>query len=397
MEKRRTHILVECPEKIASVKVGVLDALHPLEETAAIVRFRETRNIRPEDICWADMLVCVRGCEEMTLWIVREAKRHGRFVVYFLDDDLLHLPEDTQAYAFFHDGGNAEYLREILALSDALWGVNPLICEEYLPLCGKPRWICSRVPAHIAARAEKPEDGTVHVLYAGSEDHSALVRELILPAVHLVREKRPDIVFTFVGADPGVRGEKGVRHVPFFSDYAAYRRFVEDGHFVLALAPVRLSRFYQCKYYNKFVEYTSIGAVGLYSDGPLYRQIVTDGENGFLCENTPEAWANAILCAAEDPQRLADILHRSEAVLRGQFDEKTVAEELTAQLPELLTYYAPQLPRGFFRLPNARLVFYRGRAAFLFRTYGVLAIPIMLWKAVKKVCHFVFGRRDSSV
>ena len=194
-----------------------------------------------------------------------------------------------------------------------------------------------------------------------------------------------------------MRGEKGVRHVPFFSDYAAYRRFVEDGHFVLALAPVRLSRFYQCKYYNKFVEYTSIGAVGIYSDGPLYRQIVTDGENGFLCENTPEAWANAILCAAEDPQRLADILHRSEAVLRGQFDEKTVAEELTAQLPELLTYYAPQLPRHFFRLPNARLVFYRGRAAFLFRTYGVLAIPIMLWKAIKKVCHFVFGRRDSSV
>ena len=57
MEKRRTHILVECPEKIASVKVGVLDALHPLEETAAIVRFCETRNIRPEDICWADVLV----------------------------------------------------------------------------------------------------------------------------------------------------------------------------------------------------------------------------------------------------------------------------------------------------------------------------------------------------
>ena len=93
----------------------------------------------------------------------------------------------------------------------------------------------------------------------------------------------------------------------------------------------------------------------------------------------------------------ADILHRSETVLCNRFDEKTVAEELTAQLPELFTYYAPQVPRGFFRLPNARLVFYRGRVAFLFRTYGVLAVPMILWKAVKKVCHFVFGRRDFSV
>ena len=89
MLERLTHVLVECPDLIASVQVGVLNVLAPLEGTICEVRFRETRRIRRKDIQWCDILICVRGCEVSTAMIISEAKRHGRLVFYFLDDDLL--------------------------------------------------------------------------------------------------------------------------------------------------------------------------------------------------------------------------------------------------------------------------------------------------------------------
>ena len=62
MADRLTHILVECPALIASVQVGVLNALAPLEGRICEVRFRETRRLKRKDIQWCDIFVCVRVC-----------------------------------------------------------------------------------------------------------------------------------------------------------------------------------------------------------------------------------------------------------------------------------------------------------------------------------------------
>ena len=168
--ERATHILVECPELIASVRVGVLDALAPLEGSVCEVRFRETRRIERQDIQWCDILVCVRGSETLTQQVVSETKRHGRLVFYFLDDDLLHLPEDSLSRAYFDDGDHQKALRDILGQSDGLWGVNEEIRTLYLPLCGTQRWICSRVPARVRPRRAGAGEGAVCRVH-GSPEH----------------------------------------------------------------------------------------------------------------------------------------------------------------------------------------------------------------------------------
>lgn len=392
-DERKTHVLIECPELIASVKVGVLDVLLPLESGMVQPRFRRTREIRACDLQWADILVTVRGCEQMTLEIVKEAKRLGRFVVYFLDDDLLHLPEDTQAFQYFHDGNNQFYLMEILNRCDALWGVNVLIRDGYLSYCGSPRWICGRVPvSEVPVRQEVGNSKTVRVLYAGSVDHTNVVRQFVVPAMEQVLEQHGNVSFTFIGVNPGVRQNEHVRYIPYFQDYAAYREYVENGHFQIGLAPVRTSRFYQCKYYNKFIEYTSIGAVGIYTDCPLYRQVVINGENGVLCENTPEKWAAAIIRLVEAQELRQSCYEQAAMLLRERFKEDTVAEQVAEQLPELESFRAPKLERWQIRLPNARLTFYMGRLRFLFRSYGLLAVPLIAWKAVKKAVRWLLGR-----
>lgn len=395
MEKRPTHILVECPELIASVRVGVLNAISPLEEKQICQsRFRETRNIKKEDLAWCDILICVRGSEEMTFRIVREAKRLGRVVFYFLDDDLLGLPTESLAYDYFQYGDHQRALRLTLALCDGLWGANTLIRDAYLPLCGIKRWICTRMPIRIEVKKDRPQRKKIRVLYAGSVDHQNIVRGILTRAIELVLEKCGDRVdFTFVGPKLDMKEHQQVHFQPFFEDYDEYRKYVTEGDFQIGLAPTKLDKFYQCKYYNKFVEYTSIGAVGVYTDCPLYQQVVSTGENGLLCENTPEAWAEAIIRLSEEKELRRQCYEKAAMLIDSEFRPEQVGNSLLAQVPEFRDYRALCVSRNQVRLASPMVYFYLSRTRYLFRQYHLLAIPVIIWKAVKKITLWIFRRK----
>lgn len=400
MNDRRTHILVECPERIASAQVGVIAPLLPEDGKLYDVQFVCTREIKKKHLVWADIFVTVRGCEPLTLHIVREAKKLNRFIVYYLDDDLLNLPKDSLSYAYFSDGEHAEVLRQTLGCSDVLWGVNQRIREKYLPLCPSGRWIWNRVPMTAVPSALASDEFPVRILYAGSVDHVRMIKEILVPAVRRVCAECGDKVqFTFVGTDPGINDCPQVTFQRFFKDYGEYRRFVENGNFSIAMAVVRMDDFYQCKYYNKYVEYSSIGAAGIYTDCDLYRQVVKNGENGILCENTTEGWTAAIERLVDDPALRRTCMENAQEHLRAEFQPADVCEHMKAQLPELVAYRAPRITKRQLRLSAPLVYFYMDRARFLLRRYKVLGIPIIAFKAVKilikaagKVLHNVFSR-----
>lgn len=384
---RLTNILVECPELIASVRVGVLNVLKPLEKLICHVRFCETKNIGKVDLQWCDILVCVRGSELATQQIVLEAKRLERLVIYFLDDDLLHLPKELLAYEYFEYYGHKRALQQCLASSDALWGVNEQIHKSYQYLCGKNRWIKTRVPADIISLGKpKKHNQVVRVLYAGSKDHQKIITDLLRPAIKYVLDtSNLNIEFYCIGPDPHLEEYPQVRHIKYFEDYTEYREFVEKRQFDIALAPTRLGAFFQCKYYNKFVEYTSIGAVGIYTDCPLYNQIIQHAENGFLVENTVIDWANKIVQLAKDRELRAYCQQNAYHLLVAEFNADTVAKNFLNQLPEIKTYRAPKVDINEIHLCSPQIYFYFDRIKFLFCQYNILAIPIIAYKLAKKI------------
>ena len=395
MEERLTHILVECPELIASVRVGVLNVLDPLEKQGLCeVKFLETRNIRKADLIWCDIFVCVRGSEELTMHIVCEVKRLGRLLLFFLDDDLLHLPKESLAYAYFEYGNHQHALKKILSISDGLWGANNLIRDQYLPLCGGGKWISTRMPTVIKPPPmEERERTVVQVLYAGSVDHQNLIREILSPAIRIVSKQFGDqIQFTFVGPDPALKDIPQVTHQAFFENYDQYREFVEKGSFQIGLAPTKLGHFFQCKYYNKFVEYTAVGAVGIYTDCPLYQQVVQNKKNGLLCQNSPQAWADAIITLAKDQDLRCVCYQNASNLLKSQFAPQNVANQFLMQFPEIRDFRAPVYRIDQVRLYHPLLYFYMDRSRYLFHTYHILAIPIIAWKAVKKLIKWTIGR-----
>lgn len=379
-----TKILVECPQQIASVRVGVLEPLKPLEVVGLCqVHYRDTKDITKEDIIWCDVLVCVRGCEYPTLCVVRAAKAVGRFLIYFLDDDLLNIPSGNASSNYYRDNKIKINLTQILELCDVLWTVNQQILLKYGQYIS--RSVLMRVPAKI--HRQPPEfSGKIHILYAGSADHSGLVRELLAPAAKKILEEYSGKAdFTFIGADPNLKHTTGVQFYPYFESYDEYQKTVLEGNFSIGLAPVYDTPFYACKYYNKFIEYSSCGIVGIYSNCEPYQEVVAHRENGILCENTAESWYQAIKQMVDLPQDVQRMACAAAKSLEEQFAYPAVAQSLMEQIPEVVSFQGPLISEKDIRLPPMKLIFYQKRILLLCRMYGLLAAFVIPIKAVKKI------------
>ena len=381
-------ILVECPQLISSVRVGVLEALIPLEQKGICsVRYRDTKDITRNDIQWCDCLVCVRGCEYPTLRIIQAAKRAGRFLVYFLDDDLLEIPLGNESTKYYSDNKIKCYMLKILSLCDVLWAVNIQIIEKYKCWC--PRTILCRVPAQIQKEPQTAK-GVTHVLYAGSVDHSGLVREKLSPAVLRILNDFPDQVhFTFIGADPGIRHTPGITYYPYFESYEEYRTVLKQSKFTIGLAPSYNTPFYACKYYNKFIEYSSYGIAGIYEHVMPYTQIV-DETNGLWGGPTSEEWYVALRNAICSPIKTYCVAQAAQCLLKEKFSPDVVTAELTQQMPEIISYFAPEVLLKAVSLPSMRRLFYQERILLLFRIYGILAIFLIPYKFVRKLQKVLF-------
>ena len=380
-----TQILVECPDYIVSASLGVVECLKPFEKTGGCeIRFIKTVSIKAKDIVWADILVTVRGCETQSVRIVEEAKTAGRLIVYYLDDDLLNIPEESLAREYYDDFQIEDGMRRILAMTDVLWGVNPNIKEIYLPLTGG-RWIRNRVPKVPSAPLADFSGGQpVKILYAGSTDHAVIVREILSPVVKRICKEYGDRVSaTFIGVNPYLSELSNVRYIPFIKPYEAYQDFVNKGNFAIGLAPGRTTRFFGCKYYNKFLEYSAIGAVGVYTRYEPFTQIVEDRVNGMLCENTEEGWYQAIKALLDDPALLRRCAQSARDLLIAQFDPEAAAEDLLSQCPEFCGFKAPACDEKSIRLGSAFFTFYWERTKLLWRNKGVLGLPIIAWRVVK--------------
>lgn len=382
------NILVECPQCIASVRVGVLEPLQYLQRKQRCkVRYRDTKEITREDIVWCDVLVCVRGCEYPTLRVIEASKRAGRFIAYFLDDDLLNIPMGNASTKYYSDHKIQQNLTKILSLCDVLWAVNPRIIEKYKQWC--PRAVLAKVPARLI---RKPPEFTevLKVVFAGSVDHSTMVQEKISPAVSRLLLDFPDKVeFTFIGADPKLSERNGVIHYPYFDSYDHYQQVMVGGNFALGLAPAYGTPFYSCKYYNKFIEYTSYGILGIYEEVAPYTDIVREGKNGYFCSGNAEDWYRKIREIVENRRSIGQTAMYAQRELENDFSYAAVTSKIQIQIPELEKYQAPFVKAYDVQLPPMKWIFYQERIQLIFRMYGALACFVILAKAFWKLVKWI--------
>lgn len=380
-----THLLVECPELIPSVRVGVLDILEYLEKKGrCAVRFRRTVDITNNDIEWCDSFISVRGCEYLSWYWVQLAKSYARNIVYFLDDDLLNVPVTQESARYFRDTVIREYLLKTLSLADTLWVVNPRLGEKYSQLSGVP-FVVEAIPATVPQITYQKRNKCIQFVFAGSTDHLETIKTYIIPAIKKLLIHYPDsFTFTFIGPDPGLKDYAQVQHLPFFDSYNDYTAFMNKNHFDIGVAPILPQEFFTYKYYNKFIEYTKFGIVGIYSHMQPYSDIIKHGKNGFLCNNTWEDWYAVFEKIITDPNIFYVCIHEARKNIENNFSYACLLKKIEKDIQKLFIYKAPTV-YIFEKIYFTYFVYYIEKIKIYWGSYGIRSIPYIIKKGFKVI------------
>ena len=200
------------------------------------------------------------------------------------------------------------------------------------------------------------------------------------------------ISFTFIGANPCI---KNTEHYSYFDNYEEYKEFVKKGEFDIGLAPIETTDFYKSKYYNKYLEYTSIGVLGIYTNSEPYTFVIKNKENGILCENDAEKWYSEIKKLIENPDNITKMLKNAQEDIKENYNIEKVSNEIVNLIPELLEYKAPLINLKKIRLKSIKWIFYEERVRFLIRIYGIRAFVIIPYKIIKKIIKKLNRRKDN--
>ena len=371
-------MLVECPEFIASARVGVVDFLTTIIPDLVECKFIRTVDIQKKDIEWSDIYISVRGCERLSYELVKYAKKNGRRIIYYLDDDLRNVPKDSTAYGFYSCKDTLKYMSKILEMSEDLWGVNELIKDHYLEQ--NQKWIGNKIPCYIEKRQKEDRKNIISIVYAGSVSHQGLVDEILQPAIEIILEKyKGKIKFTFIG--PKLRLESDyVENIKLMDDYDQYLRYMRQHTFDYGLAVVGTDSFYWHKYYNKYLEYAKWGIVGIYTNSKPYTYVVENGKNGILVDN--ENWVQALenIIISDDLRELRNEIRED---ISENFSEDSIRAEFLSNYGDVFVFETARTVRGVF--PCKTILWLTSRFPLYWDLFGWSMVYVAPIKMVKKV------------
>lgn len=280
------------------------------------------------------------GVVERLLDVVRRARAR---LIYSLDDNFLDLPQE---YPDRITEAELEVVSYLLKNADGVLVTTPALMERYkawnpnivvVPPALDERLLVVRSPLQsVSPFGQRP---TV-IGYMGTLTHDQDL-EMVLPALKVTAQRHPaEVVFEIIGAvrQPGTLQrlkELPVRFIGPRPEEALYPLFMlwftSHVRWDVAICPLRCSDFNYCKSDIKHLDYSAVGAVGLYSKVVPYEASVRHMDTGWLAENDIDAWAEGLehlLTEAALRERLAQnaghslyreriLFHRADDLLRA--------------------------------------------------------------------------------
>ena len=255
-------------------------------------KFSISHFINRRNVEWADIIVFLRSDSDIDAYVSKIAKKAGKKLIYVMDDDLLNVPSYLSSAPYYLLPSTQHNIRTIMSNCDTFLTPSPVLLEKY----GPDFKYCFNIAEPSLNRiGKKTENPKVKIGFAGSIDRAQDLNEILEEAVEKIVEKYGDsIEIEIMGAKPDFVEKLGLKHLPYQDGYDNYTAYMAKCNWDIGLAPMPLTEFHRCKYFNKYVEYASFGIAGIYTDCEPYVFGIRDRENGLLVNNTTEEWVDAI-------------------------------------------------------------------------------------------------------
>lgn len=312
-------------------------------------RFLQLKQITQADLDWCDVVYFIRPNDPYSVHLAKCAREAGCFVISYYDDDLYALP-DSLANPPWRKKSVLRMLRE----SNMLDSSSPHICRKYSGLTLEKRAV--QEDTIVAAKEIKlidlldmaaEQDQKVKLIYAANPGHVSFFNQFIMPIMPQLCERYASkISMTFMGVRPELSEYESKIDIIYHGSMplAEYRQKIKDGNYDIGLSPMTTNEFTKCKYFNKFIEYTMAGIVGMYSNTEPYTYVVENEKNGFLVNDAPQDWY-ACLCKAIDDALLRNrCVRAAQELLMTEFTPERLLEKKKKMIPELVSWQGRRKP-----------------------------------------------------
>jgi len=334
MDRPRVHILYEHTYDMRPFGSASIRLLHPLTHPALqkhfMVSFSPLHEGQQADVFIVDRLWRREVTLESVENLVKDIRAMHAKLIYALDDNYFNLPSDHSLEFSEEQLKVVEYL---LRQADCVWVTTPALKEQYqsinenvivLQHALDERLLIPKNPGdfHSLFPRERKVIG-----YMGTYTHDDDLL-MILPALQAVWQNHKDEVeIQFVG---GIENQDTktqfqdlpVRQVstkPGEEEYPLFMMwYTSQIDWDIAIAPLRDTPFNRSKSDIKLLDYSAIGAAGVYSHVPAYQSSVRHLETGWLAENRTDAWVNALESLLVDEKLRNNLARKSYQYLASQ-------------------------------------------------------------------------------
>lgn len=322
--------------------------------------FKQIFDVKETDLAWLDILILVRPDNIFSETLAYQTQRQKKKVIIYMDDDLFNLPKSMPSIPWRQNA-----LKNILKNSNLILSSSNFLCDRYKGKTIENRAVLLNTVVsdeEILEKATLKNDTKVKIVYAAGASHEELFEKYIEPILPLLDEKFGDsISLSFVGVHPKLDVNKYSFKVNYYESrpLLEYRKFMHLSNFDIGLSPLHDDEFSKCKYFNKYIEYTLVGVVGIYSKCEPYMYIVKDGYNGYLAENNPDDWYKKIELLVTNEKNRKTCYENALSGLKNEFKVEHIRSDLLSDIPEMKNKHLETYKKFILKKPKIRYKIYR--------------------------------------
>jgi len=331
MKKLRVHVVYEHGGELHSHCSGHIRLIrplgHPLNRDRVQLTWGRSYEGQPADVVIIERLWRWDIDLDKAERLVRRIRRAGAKILYSQDDNIHDLQSGMKGQDWLTDRHFSVmrlFQREAVGTLVSTTHLRDRLSEYGSRIAVVPNQLDERLLVAPTPAMRKHAGAPLRVGFMGTRSHDEDM-EMIAPALAALMEARPNTELHVVGGinRPLPLGLKAIRHEAPTGDYPLFMLwFLSTMRWDIALAPLRDSAYARCKSDIKWLDYSALGAAGIYSGLAPY-ETVRDGDNGVVADNDPASWTHALLRLASDDAWRTSLIHRAWRELR---ETRTLAQ-----------------------------------------------------------------------
>ena len=262
-------------------------------------------------------------------------KNHRIPTAYFIDDDLINIPDNLDDEIQQRQGNEQVILERkyLLENVDLVYTSTEFLSQHFAQYFPNQYFIYGTYPTYLDFLLDrhqyqelKHRNHKFTFGYMGTKGHQKDL-EMIAPVIAQVLTDYPEVKFETFGSI-SLPNQLAIFSDQVFSHPVAncnnFLQYLYDLGWNLGLAPLENTDFNKCKSPGKYLEYTACGIPTIASDILVYNGLINQ-ENGVLV--APDQWYENIIALIKSPNQAKNLVQKAQLTCAQEFQLAKVTQQ----------------------------------------------------------------------